>query len=174
MKNLVIVFFLLSLSAFAVQSESVDIWEPLRYLEGAWEGKGDGMNGVSTVMQEYVFIFNGKFMRMTAKSEFKPQEKNPKGEIHEDIGYFSFDRSRKKFILRGFYIEGFVNQYVGDVSEDGKTITFETEAVENSPPGTRAKLVLKKISDNEFVESFFVAWPGREYSCMTTNKLKRK
>ena len=174
MKNVVIVFFLISLSAFAIQGESVDIWEPLRYLEGAWEGQGDGMNGVSAVAQEYRFIFKEKFLRITSISEFKPQEKNPEGETHEDIGFVSFDRARKKFILRGFYIEGFVNQYVGDVSVDGKTLTFETEAIENAPPGTRAKLVITKIDDNELEESFFVGWPDREYSCMTTNRLKRK
>lgn len=173
MKKVAIVLVLSNLIVFAGQNE-IDIWEPLRYLEGAWVGQGDGMNGVSTVMQEYGFIFNGKFLRMTSKSEFKPQEKNPEGEIHEDIGYFSFDRARKKFILRGFYIEGFVNQYVGDVSVDGKTLTFETEAIENAPPGTRAKLVLKRISDNEFEESFFVAWPDRDFGCITTNRLKRK
>ena len=174
MKNVVVVFFLLSLLAFAVQGEDIDVWEPLRYLEGVWVGQGDGMSGVSTVTQEYRFILNGKFLRVATRSEFKPQEKNPKGEIHEDIGFFSFDRSRKKFILRGFYIEGFVNQYVGEVSEDGKTITLETETIENAPPGTRAKLILKKISENELEESFFVAWPDREFSCMTTNRLKRK
>ncbi len=174
MKNLIIVLFLSSLIAFAGQTENSDIWEPLRYLEGAWVGQGDGMNGVSTVTQEYRFILNGKYLRMATKSEFKPQEKNPKGEIHEDIGFFSYDQSRKKFILRGFYIEGFVIQYVGDVSEDGKTITFETEAIENAPPGTRAKLVYKRKSDNELEECFFVAWPDKDFICMTTNKLKRK
>ena len=174
MKKVVIMLVLSSLIVIAGQTENIDVWEPLRCLEGAWVGQGDGMNGVSTVTQEYRFIFKEKFLRMASKSEFKPQEKNPEGEIHEDIGFFSFDRSRKKFILRGFYIEGFVNQYVGEVSEDGKTITFETETIENAPPGTRAKLILKKISENELEESFFVAWPDREFSCMTTNRLKRK
>ena len=174
MKNVVVVFFLLSLLAFAVQGEDIDVWEPLRYLEGVWVGQGDGMSGVSTVTQEYRFILNGKFLSVDTRSEFNPQEKNPKGEIHEDIGFFSFDGSRKKFILRGFYSEGFVNQYIGDILVDGKTINFETEVIENAPPGTRAKLVLKKISDNEMEESFFVAWPDRDFSCMNTNRLKRK
>lgn len=168
------VFFLSSLVAFANQSENIDIWKPLEFLEGIWTGQGEGMSGISTVTQEYRFILNGKFLQMKTRSEFDPQEKNPEGEIHEDIGFFSFDRARKKFMLRGFYIEGFINQYVGDVSEDGKTIAFETEAIENAPPGTRAKLVFQKTSRSELEQSFFVAWPGREFSCMSTNKLKRK
>jgi hypothetical protein len=167
-------FFLSSLMVFAGQNESIDVWEPLRFLEGIWIGQGEGMSGFSTVTQEYRFILNGEFLQMSTKSEFKPQEKNPKGEIHEDIGFFSFDRSRKKFILRGFYIEGFFNQYVGDVSENGKTITFESEAIENAPQGTRARLVFKKINSDELEQSFFLAWPGRDFSCMSTNKMKRE
>jgi hypothetical protein len=156
------------------QNQGKDIWEPLRYLEGTWEGKGDGMSGVSTVVQEYEFILNGNFMRMTTKSVFKPQEKNPEGEVHEDIGFFSFDRARRQFIMRGFYVEGFVNHYAGTVSEDGKTVTFETEAVENAPPGTRAKLVFVRTGERELEQSFHVAWPDRDYGCLSTNILKKK
>lgn len=174
MKKVVAVFFLSSLIAFASQSENSDVWKPLRFLEGVWVGQGDGMSGTSTVSQDYRFILNGKFLQMTTISEFKPQEKNPEGETHEDIGFFSFDRTRRKFILRCFYIEGFVNQYVGEVLENGKTISFETEAIENAPQGTRAKLVFKKINDNELEQSFYVAWPERDFSCMSTNRLKRK
>jgi hypothetical protein len=173
MKKVAVLLLLSSLLSFAGQSENIDIWDSLRFLEGSWVGHGDGMNGISTVTQEYRYILNGKYLQMATKSEFKPQEKNPKGEIHEDIGIFSFDRSRKKIILRGFYIEGFINQYVGEVSKSGKTITFKTEAIENAPPGTRAKLVFEKISDNELEQSFFVAWPDKDFSCMSTNRLKR-
>jgi hypothetical protein len=30
------------------------------------------------------------------------------------------------------------------------------------------------INENELEESVFVAWPDRDYSCMTTNRLKKK
>ncbi len=174
MKKLLVVFLLTSLMALASQNNNVELWEPLRFLEGIWTGQGEGMSGISTVNQEYRFILNGEFLQMTTRSELKPQEKNQKSEIHEDIGFFSFDHTRKKFMLRGFYVEGFINQYVGDISEDGKTITFETEAIENAPPGTRAKLVFQQTSRNELEQSFFVAWPERDFSCMSTNRLKRK
>jgi hypothetical protein len=174
-KRLLVVIWLLPLLVSAQQKEKTDVWKPLRFLEGIWEGRGDGMNGISSVTQEYRFILNGKFLRMTTKSVFKPQEKNPEGEVHEDIGIFSYDGSREKFILRGFYVEGFVNQYVGEhISEDGNTLTFLTEHIENAPPGTKAKLIFQKISETELEQSFFVAWPEREFSCFSVNTLKRK
>ncbi len=171
-RTLVLVFFLPLFAALS-QTEKPDVWEPIRFLEGTWEGRGDGMSGISTVTQEYQFILNGNFLLMKTRAEFKPQEKNPKGEIHEDLGLFSYDQARKKIVLRGFYVEGFINQYLGTISGDGKTLTFETEAIENAPPGTKAKLVFQKTGIDELEQSFHVAWPGREYSCMSTNVLKR-
>ena len=168
-------FFLLTLMLSASAEDKPDIWQPLRHLEGLWEGTGDGMSGISSAAQEYRFILSGKFLKVTTRSIFKPQEKNPKGEIHEDLGIISYDQSRKKFVFRGFYIEGFVNQYVlEDISEDGKTLIFETENIENAPPGTKAKLIYKLISSNEMIEEFYVAFPGQELSCFNTNKLRKK
>lgn len=176
MKKILIVFILfLPLILLSQQNQTGNPWEYLRFLEGTWEGTGEGMSGVSSVIQEYQFVLNGQFLRMTTESIFKPQERNPKGEIHEDFGIFSFDRSRKVFVLRSFYVEGFVNQYVfSPSSEDGDSMEFVTESVENAPPGTKAKLVFRKISNDEIEQSFYIAFPGQEYSCFSTNKLKRK
>lgn len=173
--KLILVIFLLPVMALGQPGSDSDKWQPLKFLEGTWEGQGDGMSGVSTVTQEYQFILRGTFLLMKTKSIFKPQEKNPTGEIHEDWGIFSFDQSRKTFVLRGFYVEGFVNQYVLDsVSEDKTVFTFVTEQIENAPPGTKAKLIFKVLNKNEMEESFFVAFPGQEFSCYSINKLKRR
>ncbi|MFQ6108780.1 MAG: hypothetical protein ACE5L7_04425 [Candidatus Aminicenantales bacterium] len=149
-----------------------DVWTPLKFLEGTWEG---GEPGVSKVTQAYQFILGGKFLQMKTKAIFEPPEKNQEGEVHKDFGILSYDRFRKKFILRGFYVEGFVNQYVlDDVSEDGKTFTFVTEHIENAPSGTKAKLVFKVINQDEMEQSFHVAWPGKKFSCYSTNRIKKK
>ncbi len=39
-----------------------DVWKSLRFLEGVWEGKGEGANGNSAVFQEYEFVLNGTFL----------------------------------------------------------------------------------------------------------------
>jgi len=177
MKKIILcVLILISPVLTTAQSEQkTDIWQPLRFLEGSWQGEGEGMSGHSTATQDYEFILNGQFLRMRSKSVFEPQEKNPKGEIHEDLAICSYDKSRETFVLRAFYVEGFVNMYVlSEISEEGAVLTFETEAVENAPPGTKAKLIFKQISENEMEESFFVAFPGKELGCISTNRLKKK
>ncbi len=172
---MIVIVLLLPVLLMAQTEQKPDAWKPLRYLEGTWVGHGEGMSGASSVTQDYNFILNSQYLQMKTRSVFKPQEQNPKGEVHEDMGIFSFDGSRKKFVMRGFYVEGFVNQYVLDsITDDGSLLTFVTENIENAPAGTKAKLIFKRISDEELEQSFFVAFPGQEFSCYSVNKLKKK
>jgi hypothetical protein len=171
-KRIFVLLVFLPILVAAQTNQKKDIWEPLRFLEGTWEG---GESGVSKVTQVYLFVLNGNFLHMKTRSVFEPTEKNPKGEVHEDFGVFSYDKGRETFVMRGFYVEGFVNTYVmDDISEDGKVFTFLTEHVENAPDGTKAKLVFKVLSDEEIELSFHVAFPGREFSCYFTHNLTKQ
>jgi hypothetical protein len=98
----------------------------------------------------------------------------PKGDVHEDLGIFSYDQARKTFIFRQFHVEGFVIEYVLEKrDENTEELTFISEAIENAPPGTKAKEIFKFISEDEFEQSFHVAWPDQDYVCFMLNKLKR-
>jgi hypothetical protein len=174
MKKTCLVVLLIPLLAAVAQNAKPDIWKPFEYLEGVWEGRGEATSGISSVVQEYRFILGGNFIQATNRAEFKAQEKNPQGELHEDMEFISYDQGRKTHVLRGFYSEGFVNRYIGKIEDGGKSIIFETEAVENAPAGTRAKIVLRRTAPGKLEQSFYVAWPGREYSCMSTNYLTKR
>jgi len=172
-----LLIFLLTLPSIvsAQNDKKEDVWQPLRFLEGNWVGHGDGVNGKSELTQDYEFVLRDKFLQLKTRSVFMPQEKNTKGEVHEDIAIFSYDSFRETFVIRAFYVEGFVIAYVlAETSEDGTVMTFESEAVENGPPGTSAKLIFEKTSENELEQKFYVAFPGQELSCFITNKLVKK
>lgn len=152
-----------------------NIWAPFRFFVGSWEGIGEGCSGSSKAERDYEFVLNGKFLRVRNKSTFKPQEKNPKGEIHEEVGFYSHDNNRKNFIFRQFHVEGFVNQYVLDkLVEDDRTLVFVTEEIENVPKGWRARETYKILNDDEFTEVFELAAPGKDFEVYTKNRLKRK
>lgn len=100
--------------------------------------------------------------------------REPAGEIHEDLGVVSYDRSREKFVFRQFHIEGFVNQYTLDsLSADGATFVFSSEHIENAPPGTKAMLELAITGDSRLKTTFNVAFPGRDFQCFSKNDLER-
>jgi hypothetical protein len=170
---------LLTIAASAQSVPPQDKWGPLRYFIGAWEGTGAGQPGAAKVEREYQLVLNDQFLQVRNQSTYAPQPKNPKGERHEDWGLFSFDRGRKQFILRQFHVEGFVNQYAmahtkPDGGTDGKTLVFTTESIENIPPGWRARETYKIISEDEFIEVFELAGPGKEFEVYSENRLKRK
>ena len=150
-------------------------WEPLRYLVGIWEGTGKGQPGVSKIQREYRFVLNDKYIQVQNKSTYDPQPKNPKGEVHQDWGMMSFDKSRKNFVLRQFHVEGFVNQYVmTSSSADGKTIVFTSESIENIPAGFRARETYKILGPDEFMEVFEIAEPGKDFELYSEGHFKRK
>ena len=152
-----------------------DTWEPLRYLVGIWEGTGKGQPGVSKIQREYRFVLNDKYIQVQNKSTYDAQPKNPKGEVHQDWGMMSFDKSRKNFVLRQFHVEGFVNQYVMTSSRvDGKTIVFTSESIENIPAGFRARETYKILGPDEFMEVFEIAEPGKDFELYSEGHFKRK
>ena len=169
------VLLITPVALLAQTDKKPDVWEPLRYFVGSWEGTSKGQAGNGKVEREYKFALNGAFLEVKNKATYAPQDKNPKGEVHEDLGLISYDKMRKKFILRQFHVEGFVNQYtLANLSPESKTLTFDTESIENIPAGWRARETYKILSNDEFVEIFELAPPGKEFSVYTENTFRRK
>jgi hypothetical protein len=103
---------------------------------------------------------------------YQPQDKSPKGETHEDLGLFSFDTTRRRAILRQFHVEGFVNQYVADLDSQPDTLVFTSEAIENIPPGWRARETYVVLGPNEFEEVFERAEPGKPFELYSRARFK--
>ncbi len=167
---------LCSTTCFAQLTKQDSIWLPLKVFIGSWQGKGGGEPGIGDYARSYEFVLNKKYIEIKNKSTYPPSEKNPKGEIHEDWGYFSFDKARHTFVLRQFHIEGFVNQYkMESISDDGKKIVFVSEAIENIPAGWRAKESYEILSLDKIQETFELAEPNKPfevYSKVILNRIK--
>ncbi len=175
MRNKMVLFLVLFPALLVAQAEKKqDVWEPVRFLIGEWEGRGEGKSGISKVWKDWQFALNGKFLQMKTKAVFAPQEQNPKGETHEDLGYFSYDGARKTIVFRQFHVEGFIIQYVIEsTSSDSQTVTFASEQIENGPPGLVAKLIFKALDADTVEERFELAFSGNEFDCYNTNIIKR-
>jgi hypothetical protein len=153
------------------------MWSGLDFLIGTWHGTGSGQPGTSQVERQYQFVLNGNFIEVRNKSTYPPQEQNPKGEVHEDLGLISYDKGRKTFVFRQFHVEGFVNQYVLDgeasLAPDAQTIVFTTESIENIPAGWQARETYHVVSPDEFTEVFELAAPGKVFEVYSKSRLTR-
>ncbi|MFZ5946821.1 MAG: heme-binding beta-barrel domain-containing protein [Stygiobacter sp.] len=179
MKTKLIIIIMLSVATVATtcgQTTKKDsIWLPLKPFIGQWAGEGGGEPGKGKYERSYQFILNKNFIEIQNKSTYPPTAKNPKGEVHEDIGYFSYDKNIKKFKLRQFHIEGFVNEFILDsISSDKKTIVFLTVAIENIPDGWKAKETYRLINENEIEETFELAEPNKNFEVYSKVNLVRQ
>jgi hypothetical protein len=155
------------------QGVAVDPLQPLAFLIGRWEGSSEGQPGRANVQREYTRILNSRFIRVQNQSVYPPQDNNPKGETHEDVGVFSFDKSRGRAIFRQFHVEGYVNQYVADADSQPGKVVFTTEAIENIPAGYRARETYIVLGPDEFDEVFELAEPGKPLELYSRAHLKR-
>jgi hypothetical protein len=170
----------LSMASFAQgptpsPTPKADPWQPMRRLLGSWAGDAQGEPGSGRSEREYKLTLRDRFIQVNGTSTYEPQERNPKGEVHEDVGFISYDKAAKKLVLRQFHVEGFVNHYVLEsVSEDGRTLVFTTVAIENIPSGWRGRETYQIVSDDEFVETFALAEPGKEFATYSQTRFRRR
>lgn len=175
MKNLLVAFVFLPCIVFAQNTKKDSLWLPMKFFVGQWTGTGESEAKKGVYERTYQTVLNSNFIEIKNKTTYPPTDKNPKGEVHEDIGYISYDKTRKKFVLRQFHVESFVNTYVLDsISPDSKTIVFVTEQIENIPTGWKARETYKIINDNEFVETFELAEPNKDFFIYSQATFKRK
>ena len=159
--------------AAAAELES-DPWVPIRRFVGSWTGIAEGEAGNGTVTRRYSFVLGNRFLHETNTSRYPPQERNKTGEIHEYWGIFSYDKLRKSLVLRQFHVTGFVNTYRrvegGDRPE---LLVFESEGFENFSNSWKARETYEFLNDDEFVETFELAPPGKPFQVYSRNRLKR-
>jgi hypothetical protein len=154
-----------SLMATAQEPTAKPQFDAINFFVGHWRGTAHGEPGDGSGERVYEMVLRGKFLRVSNKTVYPPQKKNPKGEVHEDLGFFSYDGQRKKLVFRQFHVEGFVNEYVEQEStQDGNTLVFETERIENIPDGWRARETYKILNQDEYIEVFELAEPQKQFA----------
>jgi hypothetical protein len=158
-----IIFLMLILMVPSVQTQTSPDWKVFNFFIGSWQGQSTGQWGAGKCDSQFQFKLTGTYLEAKFRTVTPPQEKMPKGEVHENLDMVSFDKARGKFIQREFNVEGFVNQYILTVSPDNKTLVWETEAIENIEPGWRARQTWRIVGPDEWVEIFELAPPGKGY-----------
>ena len=152
------------------QAAEPDPWEPLRLLEGTWEGAIDGRLGQGVGRRTYGFIFDGLYLFSRHASVRLPQEKSPEGDHHRELAVYSYDRERGTIVLREFMVEGYVVRSTCET--EPRRFVCTAEAVE-SGPGMQSRLTIEISDPYRLEETFELAWPGDELQVLFTNTWTR-
>jgi hypothetical protein len=166
-----IVSFLLILLMIPAAGTATDpAWQTLDSLVGQWTGEGTGMGGSSRVTHEYSRVL-GHFLHMKTRSVFEPVEGATEGEVHEDLGYFSFDADREMVVLRQFLSEGYVNTYAL-IESTGDRLVFQTESAE-SAGDMGARIVLDLTDADAYHMELQLASPKKDWFVCRSLDMRR-
>jgi hypothetical protein len=154
-------------------SPSSDPLAPVARLVGRWTGTSEGQPGKGEVDRQYERVLGSRFLQVRNRSRYPPQERNPKGEIHEDMGFVSFDSGRKRLVFRQFHVEGFVNQYLLETNSTPDRLVWVSESIENIPAGFRARETYVFSGPDRFDEIFEIAEPGKDFELYSRSRLTR-
>jgi hypothetical protein len=171
---IVVLLFIACVTDVNSQDKKTNPWQLVHFLIGNWQGTASGEAGAGTASRSYEFILNDRFIQERNTSTYPPQEKNKKGEVHHHMSILSFDRKRQTVMLRQFHEESFVNLYALNLAASNSSLlVFESENFENFDNSWKAKETYEIISNQEFIETFELAPPGKPFEVYSRNHFKR-
>jgi hypothetical protein len=147
----------LTLASSSFAADKGDPWAPYRFLMGEWEGDGSGQPGKGTGGFSFAPDLQGKILVRRNRAEFPPSAGRPTA-VHEDL--MVVYRGEKGEGARAVYFdsEGHVIHYTPSASDDGRTLTFLSEA---SPSSPRFRLTYRKEGEKSVHIKFEMAPPGQ-------------
>jgi hypothetical protein len=134
------------------------------YFNSSWVNDTAKSEGMGPGTRSYEPVLDSTHIQVYNKANNLAPDKKSLVCYHQDIGVFSYDKSRKKITYREFTSESFYSQYVCDsISPDKKTLVFHSEMFENIPPGYKGRITIRILDNNSFEEHFELAEPGKAY-----------
>lgn len=166
-----LIFALAAVPTPATSQPRTDPLAQVASLAGDWVGVGEGEPGISSATRHGERVHEGNYIRIEGRSVYPKQDANKKGEIHTQTDWWSYDRARKRLVLRQFDNLGFVSTYVEDpaASRPGHLVLL-SENLENVPTGWRARYTYDFKSDGEYEERFELDPTGKGFQIYTFNR----
>jgi len=156
-------FLLLPAFTAAQQTKTPDPWGPFKFLVGAWTAEGHGEPGKGAGAFSFGLELQGKILVRRNRLEFPATPQRP-AFAHEDllVVYREGDAAPQRAIY--FDSEGFVIHYTVSFSEQGKVLTFLSDA---SPQAPRQRLTYVQNEDGTLKVKFEIAPAGKPEAFVT-------
>jgi len=156
--------------------EKEDTWQVFKPLVGEWKGDGAGFGDVTDVTHLWDLVLQGKYLRLRTKSVSRKEGKSVElqEEIHEDVGFLSWDTDRKSFVFRQFLSEGFINTFDVTINSEKPLMMIFGHRETESGGGMRAQMTLSFTGDTKYDMVLDLAGPGKEFSPCQQIHMKKK
>ncbi len=150
-------------------------WKPFQefnFLLGAWSGTAESSGRVGGRVARLSPEMGGNFLVLRGSTIFTAQGGTAEESI-EDIGYYFYDRDKRKYAAVFLFSTGVVALYDVDFPSPGSLRCVSTQ-VSNYEAGSRTRLLVTKTSDTELAYEMDIAQPGKDFVPYITSKLTKK
>ncbi len=150
-------------------------WKPfsdLAWLVGPWSGTASSRGRVGGRVVRFTMELSGNTLVERGSTIFPAEEGRPEESL-EDVGVWTYDRERRKYVASYFFSTGVSGAFEAEIQGDG-TIRLVAPSLLNYESGARARLTLKKAGDSGLDLSMDIAPPGRDFVAYLTSRLKKK
>ena len=156
-------FLLVPVFAGAQQTKEPDVWAPWQFLMGRWAAAGSGEPGEGKGTFSFALELQGKILVRRSRLDF-PATPDHAAFAHEDLMIIYPESGTTPNRAIYFDSEGHVIHYAATFSEQGKVLTFLSEA---SPQTPRQRLTYYPAESGTLKVKFEIAPPGKPEAFVT-------
>jgi hypothetical protein len=158
----------------ATAAPAAPAWKPfsdLAWLVGHWSGTTSSGGRIGGRVVRFTMELSGNYL-VERSSTVYPAAEGRSEESLEEIGVWTYDREKRKYIASYFFSTGVSGTFEAEIREDG-SIRLVAPALLNYEAGARARLTLRKAGDAGLEVSMDLAPATKDFVAFQTSSLKK-
>lgn len=160
----------------AKPADAAPAWKPFQEMAflvgGSFSGTAEQGPRIGGRVGRFSLEMGGNYLLHRGNVIFTAQQQMPEESI-EEVGYYVYDREKRKYTATYFFSTGVVGIYDVDFPSPG-TVRLVSRELLNYEAGGRSRLVIARKSDTEISHQSDLAPAGKEFVPYIVSKLTKK
>ena len=160
-------------AAAAAPAAPAPAWRPfqeLGFLMGSWSGAAESGARVGGRVARFTPEFSGNYLVHRGSTILTADD--GKEETIEEVGYFAYDREKRRYVASYFFSTGISATF--DVEVAPESARLVSRELLNAEAGTKARMLFARKADGELSLSMDLAPPGKDFVPFLTSSLRKK
>lgn len=148
-------------------------WRPfqeLGFLVGSWSGAAESGARVGGRVARFTPEFSGNYLVHRGSTILTADD--GKEETIEEVGYFAYDREKRRYVASYFFSTGISATF--DVEVAPESARLVSRELLNAEAGTKARMLFARKADGELSLSMDLAPPDKDFVPFLTSSLRKK
>jgi|GEM_PF-966775 len=148
-------------------------WRPfqeLAFLVGSWSGSAESGARVGGSVARFTPEFTGNYLVHRGSTILTADD--GKEETIEEVGYFSYDREKRRYVASYFFSTGISATFDVEIAPD--VVRLVSREILNAEAGTKVRMLFTRGSDGGLTLSMDLAPGGKEFVPFLTSGLRKK